>query len=351
MTFLKMPPIGDVPPMFSAKTDVNDQFNFGAMGGRWVVMAFFGSMADPSAVQADRRARDGTVGFDDKAASYFGVSNDPLDRTERGLKSAARGLRYFYDDDDALARLYGVTEPTVFLLDRTMRVAEIAPLDQLGEVLARLKAHLAQENFATDAAFFAPVLTVPRIFEPELCARLIDYYRAHGGASSGVTREVEGRTQVVLDDKAKRRTDATVQDPDLLAVIRDRLNTRLRPAIERAFHWRATRIERYLVACYDSKDGGFFLPHRDNVGPTTDHRVFAVSLNLNDEFEGGELEFPEFGDRRYRPPAGGATVFSCGLLHAATPVTAGVRYAFLPFLFDEERARLRQAGLAALSKV
>lgn len=347
MTVVKMPPIGDVPPMFTARTDINDVFAFGAMGGRWVVMAFFGSMADPAAVQADRRARDGVVVFDDKAASYFGVSNDPRDQAERGLKSAVRGLRYFYDDDGALARLYGVAKPTVFLLDRTLRLVETAPLDQLDAVLVRLKAYLAAENFATDAAFFAPVLTVPRVFEPELCASLIDYYKAHGGASSGVTREVEGRTQTVLDDRTKRRTDATVADPDLLAAIRERLNTRLRPAIERAFHWRATRIERYLVACYDSKDGGFFLPHRDNVGPTTDHRVFAVSLNLNDTFEGGELEFPEFGDRLYKPPAGGATVFSCGLLHAATPVTAGVRYAFLPFLFDEERARLRQAGLAA----
>lgn len=307
-------------------------------------------MADPAAVEADRRARDGAAVFDDRAASYFGVSNDPLDRAQRGLKSAARGVRYFYDDDGALARLYGVATPTVFLLDRTLRLVETAPLDQLGAVLARLKAYLAEEDFATDAAFFAPVLTLPRVFEPELCARLIDYYKAHGGASSGVTREVNGQTRIVLDDKTKRRTDATVRDSELLVLIRDRLNVRLRPAIERAFHWRATRIERYLVACYDSKDGGFFRPHRDNTGPTTDHRVFAVSLNLNDDFEGGELEFPEFGDRLYKPPAGGATVFSCALLHGATPVTAGVRYAFLPFLFDEERARLRQASLPLVPK-
>jgi peroxiredoxin/predicted 2-oxoglutarate/Fe(II)-dependent dioxygenase YbiX len=351
MTLAKLPPIGDVPPMFTAKTDVNDEFYFGALGGQWIVLAFFGSMADPAAVQADQHVRSAPVRFDDKAASYFGVSNDPLDRVERGLRSASRGLRYFYDDDSDLARLYGVLteaglQPSVFLLDRTLRLVEIAPLAQMDAVLARLAAYLAEEDM-TDATAMAPVLTLPRIFEPELCRRLIDYYAAGPPKDSGVTREVDGRTEIVLDSKVKRRTDRLIEDPELIAWTRNRLHTRLRPAIERAFRWTATRVERYLVSCYDSADGGFFNPHRDNIGPMTDHRMFAVSLNLNDDYEGGELKFPEFGPRLYKPPAGGATVFSCGLLHAATPVTAGVRYAFLPFLYDEERARLRIAALKA----
>jgi hypothetical protein len=48
--------------------------------------------------------------------------------------------------------------------------------------------------------------------------------------------------------------------------------------------------------------------------------------------------------RTYKPPTGGATVFACGLLHEATPVTSGVRYAFLPFLYDEEGRRIREAN-------
>ena len=45
--------------------------------------------------------------------------------------------------------------------------------------------------------------------------------------------------------------------------------------------------------------------------------------------------------RTYRPPSGGAVVFSCSLLHEATPVTAGTRYCVLPFLYDEAAARIR----------
>jgi hypothetical protein len=73
------------------------------------------------------------------------------------------------------------------------------------------------------------------------------------------------------------------------------------PALEQAFQFRATRMERYLVACYDASRGGHFRAHRDNITRGTAHRRFAVTINLNaGEFEGGELCFPEFGPRPYR---------------------------------------------------
>jgi predicted 2-oxoglutarate/Fe(II)-dependent dioxygenase YbiX len=37
-------------------------------------------------------------------------------------------------------------------------------------------------------------------------------------------------------------------------------------------------------------------------------------------------------------------VFSCSLLHEATPVTRGRRFAFLPFLYDEQAAKVREAN-------
>jgi len=77
------------------------------------------------------------------------------------------------------------------------------------------------------------------------------------------------------------------------------------------------------------------------------HRRFAVSINLNAEgVEGGDLRFPEFGSRTYRPPTGGAVVFCCALLHEATPVTRGRRYAFLPFLYDVDGQQIREANLS-----
>jgi predicted 2-oxoglutarate/Fe(II)-dependent dioxygenase YbiX len=57
------------------------------------------------------------------------------------------------------------------------------------------------------------------------------------------------------------------------------------------------------------------------------------------------VRFPEFGPQLYTAPAGGAVVFSCSLLHEATPVIHGKRYVFLPFLYDDDAARIRQQNL------
>ena len=109
-------------------------------------------------------------------------------------------------------------------------------------------------------------------------------------------------------------------------------------------------MERYLVGCYRADEGGHFRPHRDNTTKGTAHRRFAVTINLNSDFEGGELSFPEFGHRSLKPKPGCAVVFSCSLLHTASPVTSGVRYAFLPFLYDDAAADIRMANLPYLAE-
>jgi hypothetical protein len=84
---------------------------------------------------------------------------------------------------------------------------------------------------------------------------------------------------------------------------------------------------------------GFFSAHRDNLSPTTAHRRFALTLNLNDGYQGGQLRFPEYGPERYRPALGAALVFSCSHLHEVLDVTAGRRFVLLSFLFGEEAPR------------
>ena len=76
------------------------------------------------------------------------------------------------------------------------------------------------------------------------------------------------------------------------------------------------------------------------------HRRFACSLNLNDDYQGGYLRFPEFGPQVYRPAAGACVIFSCSLLHQATRVTEGKRYAFLPFLHDQAAQKVRDQNMS-----
>ena len=159
-------------------------------------------------------------------------------------------------------------------------------------------------------------------------------------------RDVNGQTVAVLDYSHKRRTDCEIEDEKLRQACMVRIHDRLVPEIRKAFQFNATRMERYIVACYSSDTADHFRPHRDNTTKGTAHRRFAVSLVLNAEsFEGGFLRFPEFGRQLYAPPSGGAVVFSCSLLHEATLVTRGTRFVFLPFLYDDAAAAIRQQNL------
>ena len=152
----------------------------------------------------------------------------------------------------------------------------------------------------------------------------------------------------VVDHRFKRRQDVVIGNPELRALMKDRIARRLVPALERWFQFRPTRMDRCIVCCYDSATGGYFYRHRDNLLPGARHRRFAMALNLNGNYAGGDLVCPEFGPARYRAPVGGAAVFSTGLLHQVTPVTEGRRYAFIAFLYGESDVEIRARDNALL---
>ena len=348
---------GDPFLWFTLPSTDNPRYAFHSVAGRYVLLAFLGSSTQPlaqaalAAIAANRRL------FDDETACVFGLSADAADLAEGRLVQALPGIRFLFDLDGAVARNVGVVRPDPaapqgpeiytpawVLLDPLLRVIETQPLAQAEAIMARL-AGLPPPELHGGVDIPPPVLVLPRIFEPEFCRALIGHYQAQGGSPSGFMREIDGKTVGVFDPAMKRRSDCTIEDEGLRSAARARILRRIVPELKRVHHFEATRMERYIVACYDSADEGHFGPHRDNTTSGTAHRRFAVTINLNaEEFEGGELRFPEYGKRSWRAPTGGAVVFSCSLLHQALPVTGGVRYAFLPFLYDDAAARIREAN-------
>ena len=141
------------------------------------------------------------------------------------------------------------------------------------------------------------------------------------------------------NDELKRRRDHVVEDERVLQRLVSTVGRRVMPEVRRAFSFPATRFEGFKIVRYGSENGGFFRAHRDNLSPATAHRRFALTLNLNEAYEGGELRFAEYGPMTYRPAAGEALLFSCSLLHEVTDVTRGERFALLSFLFGEQDVR------------
>jgi predicted 2-oxoglutarate/Fe(II)-dependent dioxygenase YbiX/peroxiredoxin len=337
---------GDPAPWFRAPAlSGSPTYQFDTVAGRHVLMLFFGSARlEPSAGALALVARHRGL-FDDRAACFFGISIDPDDVAEQRIAQQIPGIRFFLDHDREVSTLYGAVEgdtyrPHWLVLDPALRVIGRFGLGEGEAAISVLRARAAAEP--EDA--WAPVLLVPDVLEPALCADLIGRYEADGGEPSGFMREVDGKTVLQVDAFHKQRRDWMIDDPALCQALAARMRRRLNPAVEHAFQFRPTRIERYIVSCYDA-GAGHFRPHRDNTTRGTAHRKFAVTINLNaGEYAGGDLRFPEYGPRAYRAPTGGAIVFSCSLLHEATPVSEGRRFAFLPFLYDEDGARLREAN-------
>ncbi|MEP7301152.1 MAG: 2OG-Fe(II) oxygenase [Caldimonas sp.] len=351
---------GEPVPWFVARSTSNSEYHFGSVAGRHAVLLFLGSASSPLAAPLYDALLARRELFDDERTSLFVTTIDPRDEGPAGLRQLLPGIRIFWDLDASISARFGVASPELdarggrefivaaLVLDPSLRVMRwfggtSARIDFAAELIDWLERLPYPRSGAAQPQ--APVLLLPRVFEPELCRELIGYYERTGGKDSGYMKNLNGRIEGVVDYSVKRRDDCLIEDETLRHVVAARIQTRLNPELRRVFRFDATRMERYLVARYSAEVGGYFRPHRDNNGDG--HREFAVTINLNEaEYEGGDLCFPEYGRQTYRAVTGGACIFSCGLMHEATPVTRGQRYAFLPFLYDDAAARRREANNA-----
>lgn len=248
------------------------------------------------------------------------------------ITPAATGDGSWADPDGQVATAYGVPgyqQPTAVVLDPNLRVVGTVSGDRLAERVVALLDAAVHRDPPTLVSAQAPVLLLPDALPAGWCDRLIELWHTGGAADTGVAR---GASEA-LDDQYKRRRDHTVSDPALLPELSTVVGRRVMPEVRKAFGFLATRFEGFKIACYDATTGGFFRPHRDNLTPATAHRVFALTLNLNQDYQGGQLRFPEYGNQRYRPDAGAALVFSCAHLHEVCEVTAGRRFVLLSFLY------------------
>ena len=323
-------------------------FYFEVAGGPAVVLAY-DTIRRSAAEQALRSLAASAEDLRARGAELFAITADDLAVTRDTAERFGLDFPLFSDQEGAVLPIllaprpprFPETSPSpcavaTFVLDPNQRVLgtiDEGPAENHGPgALALLAAEPAADDGCHTLARGAPVLTLPDVFEPALCQRLIESWRQdhqEGGVSDG--------TRNLRDESKKRNLEHVVLDPDLSRQIKLTLARRIGPELVKVFHFNQPfRFEGFTVLSYRDDRQDFFGVHRDNVRPTRLRR-FAVSLNLNDDFEGGALSFPEFGPHLYRPRAGAAVVFSCALLHEALPVTRGQRWVLTTFFCDPER--------------
>jgi predicted 2-oxoglutarate/Fe(II)-dependent dioxygenase YbiX len=255
----------------------------------------------------------------------------------------AEGVPVLFDPENRVAPAFGLNGPGIVVYGADRRLAAVLPdgawaaaLDACRRLFADTRPQTVQRQ--------APVLVIPGVIEPALCAALIAYWERGEKRDDAVAAQA---ARDYVDPGTKRRSDVGVADPALIATLHDRINRRVVPEVAKAFRRQVQYLEAFRIGCYDAGAGGYFRRHRDNTTRYTAHRLFAVTINLNTgQYAGGALRFPEYGRMVYAPEAGGAVVFSCALLHEALPVTQGRRFGVFTFMHDEEGERVVQQLIA-----
>ena len=332
--------IGDHTPIFSSPDCEGGLFDlYSDVKGQPTVMVFLGD----ECLKKNSEKIAAAVDFDAEQAQIVTFVNGTPEQV-LDIKQAADWPHQTVADaagdiTTALAAMSDVQVPSVYVLDPNQRIVGMISLDAIGDNLTswikehvRGAAHDSTEEMISRAA---PVLIIPRVLEPQDCDWLIGLWRdgeKHQGqvALGSTATETHG-----VNAAFKRREDYVVNDIETYNRIINRLMPRMVPEISKIYHYENWKIEAFRIGCYKAEDQGFFHVHRDDCNPSVKHRKFAVTINLNSgAYEGGDLRFPEYGNELYQPPAGGAIVFSCSMLHEVMPVTAGERYVLLTFLTE-----------------
>lgn len=344
---------GDIAPTFILPAEDGKRTDLAAddIAGNFVVLVFCSRSSGEASVAQLRGFATLQARFDELGARVFAVTSGPPAANAAVRRELGLPFPFLSDTSGVAFGQYGVrVEPpsgqpgmtTSFVIGPNRHLLQIlrdaAPAQ--GDAALRIILERAAERRPVAMGQHPPVLIVPDVLSRADCQRLIAVFTMTGNEFVEPGHGDPGRAtdfkMKVPDYERQDRVDHWIMTAETNRFVDARLRHRLLPEIKKAFQYDVTRREHYRIGCYQGERGGEAHAHRDNSLSIGAHRRFAVSINLNtEEFEGGELRFPEFGDQRYRPATGAAIAFSSSLLHEALHVTSGRRYVLLGFLFGD----------------
>lgn len=273
----------------------------------------------------------------------FVFSMDSQEANARLVDSLGLPFRVFSDPDHSVTAgvpgVAGAALPASFVLDPNLRIVGIHPKRQADVTVAQVMGELVGLQAKGEPrvhSSVAPVLFVPNVLDRPFCKRLVEHWEREGH-EEGLVRsgaDESGRSVKKVDPTYKLRRDHRIIEPVLINETWDRMKSRIGPEVYKVHYYGNWDFEGFRIGGYRAEDAGFFRLHRDNVNQATAHRRYGVSVLLNEDYEGGELAFPEYGADLYKPPAGCAVIFSCSVLHGVCRVTRGVRFVLLTFIIE-----------------
>lgn len=349
---MPLPPleIGDFIPPFAMHDDGGKKREINLFAGRPCILCFLPHLKEDYMAAFSKLYREKMAEI--QSYNPWVVLISTLPETQIADFKAKHQIEQgiLLDKNSALARAFGVGDgiaksPLSIILSANQQIVTYCndpkPENHIQDMIQKLKfiSDTARQYKFTLPAF-APIMMVPDALSPQQIEHVIDYWKK--GAQYGGT--IGDGKEAKVNLSGKRRIDVDVIDRDFLAYMDAVYSKRLFPEIRKVFALDVKYRDRYKIGCYKSDDQGYYNQHRDTSVPSLSHRRVSVSLILNDAYEGGYLEFPEYGPHaRFKAPkAGTALCFPSTLLHKVTPVTAGERFIMVSFFHGEAEEKWRK---------
>lgn len=197
-------------------------------------------------------------------------------------------------------------------------------------------------NIAADSVFKGPwdnaklekdIMTVPGALPREVCDRIISIAESNSSwfQRSRTVSEVDGKLEDSPRQSDSMYLTAIAQDYQFMKQIDDLLffvfSSGLRAYTQLVGHDVSVNSdEGYTLLRY--RQGDYYKYHTDNGGASTRTlRTMSALIYLNDNYEGGEIDFPR-QEVKIKPTAGMLVMFPAILTfpHASLPVKSGTKY-------------------------
>lgn len=166
--------------------------------------------------------------------------------------------------------------------------------------------------------------SVPSLYSPAECSALLARANEHEWHAATVNSE-QGR---IVDTTIRNNSVAVLRDSSLA----EELYERIRPHVPQRMSNEAMGDARVAgvgvpVRVYRYAVGQEFGLHNDQFyfGPNGTMSFLTLMVYLDDDFDGGETDFPE-QSQTITPRTGDALLFQHMVLHAGRPVTRGTKH-------------------------
>ena len=206
-------------------------------------------------------------------------------------------------------------KPTLYIANPNRRIISIMDSDTLMK-----NGGISKENYLTKNAHI-PYLIIEDVLDKTLLKKIIDFY---------YLKKEEGK--LIAHQHATKDRLHVHPDRQLEIEIDHKLSRTVLCEIRKVFYFDVQYREYYKICSYDAETSGRFHAHRDTPAPYQ-HRKYALSLFLNDDYEGGEFVLPEYG-LSVKPKANTAFVFPGINTHQVLPVTKGSRMTIITFFVN-----------------